>query len=165
MQVIISLLNLQAQKAAKKKNKKALLEAQNRIKSMALIHETLYETKKHKINMQKYTEKLKSQHKDIKFEIDCRREFNLETSIPLAILINELLKIPQQKTHTDKKIEIKKYKKKIPINHNRQRNIHWGGSKTSLIKALTQQLDGILQTKNNQTIITFKELKYKKKRI
>ncbi|MGE4395050.1 MAG: hypothetical protein AB7D17_04255, partial [Methanobacteriales archaeon] len=36
-------------------------------------------------------------------------------------------------------------------------------SKTSLIKALTQQLDGILQTKNNQTIITFKELKYKKK--
>lgn len=102
LQVIISLLNLQAQKAAKK-NKKALLEAQNRIKSMALIHETLYETKKHKINMQKYTEKLKSQHKDIKFEIDCRREFNLETSIPLAILINELLKIHQQKTHTDKK--------------------------------------------------------------
>lgn len=65
--------------------------------------------------MQKYAEKLKSQHKNIKFEIDCRREFNLETSMPLAMLINELLKRSINKKPTEIKIEIKKHKKRYQL--------------------------------------------------
>ncbi|MEM4525078.1 MAG: histidine kinase dimerization/phosphoacceptor domain -containing protein, partial [Methanothermobacter sp.] len=132
LQIIISLLNLQAQKADPK-TKKVLSEVQNRIKSMATIHETLYETKTHKIDMQKYTEKLtnslKTQHKNIKFQTNCKTKLNLETSIPLAMLINELLQQSIKTKPTKIKTKIQKHKKehKLTITHNGTPTSHPGG--------------------------------------
>ncbi len=132
LQVIISLLNLQAQKADQK-TKRILLEAQNRIKTMAIIHETLYETKTHKIDMQKsmkkLTNSLKTQYKDIKFKTNCKAKFNLETSIPLAMLINELLKESIKRKPSIIKTKIQKHKKehKLTITDNGTRSPGGGG--------------------------------------
>ncbi|MBC7129183.1 MAG: hypothetical protein H5T45_05580 [Thermoplasmatales archaeon] len=132
LQVIISLLSLQAQRADPK-TKKILFEVQNRIRSMATIHETLYETKAHEIDMQKYIERLtdglKTQHKNIKFQTKCKAKFNLETSIPLAMLINELLQQSIKTKPTTIKTEIQKHKKehKLTITHNGTQPATGGG--------------------------------------
>lgn len=132
LQIIISLLNLQAQKADPK-TKKTLSEVQNRIRSMATIHETLYETKTPEINMQKYTERLtdnlKTQHKNIKFQTNCKTKLNLETSIPLAMLINELLQQSIKTKPTTIKTKIQKHKKqyKLTITHNGTQPATWEG--------------------------------------
>ena len=45
LQVISSLLSMQSRKATDPKEKEALNESQNRVKSIALVHEGLYQSK------------------------------------------------------------------------------------------------------------------------
>lgn len=176
LQLIISLINLQAQETDKN-TRKAFLDIQNRIMTMAIVHEALYEIGTYtKIDMGKYIKRLVDNLKgrfgarNIKFNIDCRVKFNMETSMPLALLINELL--ANSLTHTlEGKIKIKTKETKeghqLIIADNRS------GAKaptcidSPLVKALTHQLDGTLQTKTTEEgikiIITFKELEYKER--
>ncbi len=101
LQVISSLLNLQSGYIEDEKSKEIFIESQNRIRSMALIHEKLYQSKDfRKIKFSDYINslikdlfrtynidpdriKLKTDIKDIYFEID--------TAILCGLIINELI--------------------------------------------------------------------------
>ncbi|MHC9539593.1 MAG: PAS domain S-box protein [Vulcanimicrobiota bacterium] len=99
MQLISSLLHLQARASTEPNVKEALAVAQSRIKSMALVHEKLYHS--HSLTQIDFGEYLK----DIisllsrsygKRNIHCRVEaenisLSIETAIPLGIIVNELI--------------------------------------------------------------------------
>ncbi len=101
MQVIISLLNLQAGKIEDKKYADMLKESQNRILSMALVHEQLYQSKDFaNIDFGKYIKGLVNglftshgvDTNKIKLNIDINDiSFDLENAIPCGLIINELV--------------------------------------------------------------------------
>lgn len=113
MQVIISLLRLQADKIEDKKYADMFNESQNRIKSMSLIHEKLYQTKDFaNINFGEYVKSFVDDlfvshgvdaHK-IRMDMKISGVFlDLENAIPCGLIINELVSnslkhaFPQQK--------------------------------------------------------------------
>lgn len=101
LQIISSLLSLQADTIEDKNALDAVIEGQNRVKSMALIHQNLYQTDElSSLSIHEYIENLieslfrsfgvtesqvssKLEIEDIKFDID--------TIIPLGLIINELI--------------------------------------------------------------------------
>ena len=101
MQIISSLLNLQIQYVDDNEAVNALKESQNRVKSMAMIHEKLYLSKDlTQINFVDYIESLVSNlfysyninNSNIKplLEID-NINLNMETAIPCGLIISELV--------------------------------------------------------------------------
>lgn len=100
LQVISSLLNLQSSYINEKRIKQILKESQSRVKTMALIHEKLYQTETiSNINFSEYLNKLVNylyqsyyQGNNINFRIKAENiYFDLEKAIPLGLLINEVL--------------------------------------------------------------------------
>ena len=108
LQVISSLLDLQAEKFSNRKDIKdsevieAFRESQDRVISMALIHEELYkgggfET----LNFLPYIEKLTENlfltyrlgNKDVSLNMDLLEDafFDMDTAVPLGIIVNELV--------------------------------------------------------------------------
>ena len=101
LMVISSLLNLQSSYIKDKNTQEIFKESQNRAKSMALIHEKLYKSGdlKH-INFAEYIENLSNDlyyayTKDkrlVKLILDVDEiTLDVETSIPLGLILNELL--------------------------------------------------------------------------
>jgi PAS domain S-box-containing protein len=101
LQVISSILNLQSSYVNDEKTLNILKESQNRVKSMAFIHESLYQNKdfaqikfsEYVVNLsnsllQSY--KLNNKLIDLKLEID-EIFINLDESIPCGLIINELV--------------------------------------------------------------------------
>ncbi len=103
LQVISSLLELQAEKFSDKEVLEAFRESQNRVVSMAIIHEELYESKDKdmltldfSVYLRKLTaDLLKSYTREsdnIKLELDVEEIFiGMDNAIPLGIIINELV--------------------------------------------------------------------------
>lgn len=101
MQIISSLLNLQTDYVNEEETKNVLKDSQTRVKSMAMIHEKLYMSKDlSHVNFKEYTKKLVYdifytygvQVGIIKPVIDMEDvEFNMETAIPLGLILNELV--------------------------------------------------------------------------
>lgn len=102
MQIISSLLNLQSDNIADKKVLSMLRESQNRIKSMALVHEMLYKSKDlSKIALDKYIENLCNSigesysipESDIKFVFDFEENlfFDIDKMILLGLILNEII--------------------------------------------------------------------------
>ncbi len=101
MQIISSLLRLQSAKAEDKKTKEIFRECQNRIRTMSLIHEKLYQSKDFaKINFAQYIDGLAvhtyhSYGVDsniIALKTDLEEVFlDLNRAIPCALIANELL--------------------------------------------------------------------------
>ncbi|MCK5504066.1 MAG: PAS domain S-box protein, partial [Thermodesulfovibrionia bacterium] len=101
MQVISSLINLQQTHIKDKDSIEMLAETQNRIKSMALIHEKLYKSKDmSKIDFIKYIEDFsqdlfgfyKVDNARIALKVDGRDTFfGIDTAIPCGLVINELV--------------------------------------------------------------------------
>jgi len=108
LQVISSLLDLQAEKFINRKNIKdlevleAFRESQDRVISMALIHEELHRSEGlDKLNFSQYIEKLadtlfstyKLGNTEVHLNLDLEEDFllDMDTSIPLGIIINELV--------------------------------------------------------------------------
>jgi PAS domain S-box-containing protein len=101
LQVISSILNLQSSYVRDKKILEILLESQNRIKSMAFVHESLYQTKDFSnISFKEYVENISrnlvhsyaatDSPPELKLELD-NIQLNLDTAIPCGLIINELL--------------------------------------------------------------------------
>ncbi len=101
LQVISSLLDLQSQQIEESAMLEVFRESQNRVKSMALVHEKLYQSKNFaKINFAEYTEslvkylfkayELQSGHITLKLYID-EVTLNIDTAIPCGLIINELV--------------------------------------------------------------------------
>jgi PAS domain S-box-containing protein len=101
LQVISSILNLQSSYIKDQNTLNLLKESQNRIKSMAFIHESLYQTKDFtSINFSEYVVNLSknlvhsysSYDNDIELRLDIDNVFlNLDLAIPCGLIINELV--------------------------------------------------------------------------
>ncbi len=101
MQIISSLLSLQSSTIENPEMREIFHESQNRVKSMSIIHEQLYQTDNlSKIDFKIYINGLikslfqvySSPSKQIKWDVDINEvKLNLETSIPCGLIINELI--------------------------------------------------------------------------
>jgi two-component sensor histidine kinase len=101
MQVIIGLLNIQASFIKNKNITSVLQDSQNRIRTMALVHDKLYQTKDFSnINFSEYITSLlnylfssyESQKQQIKYQINVEPfPFEIDTIIPLGLIANELI--------------------------------------------------------------------------
>ncbi|HEY0196556.1 MAG TPA: histidine kinase dimerization/phosphoacceptor domain -containing protein, partial [Methanobacterium sp.] len=98
---ISSLLNLQSRYVKDKDDKEIFKESQNRVRSMAMIHERLYRTSNlAKINLQEYLQNLISglfssygaNPQRIKTQIDLEKvSVDMDKSICCGLIINELI--------------------------------------------------------------------------
>lgn len=101
LQIIKSLLNLQSHTIENNEVNDLFKQSQFRINSMAIIHEMLYQTEDFtQINFSHYIEKLvsdlinsyKGSEHHIHTNIDIKNiHFNVDTSIPLGLIINEII--------------------------------------------------------------------------
>jgi two-component sensor histidine kinase len=102
LQVISSLLDLQADKFNDPKVIEAFRESQNRVISMALIHEELHkEEGTDTLNFSEYlktlaenlfqTYRLSSKNIHLKMDLEENAFFNMDIAVPLGIIVNELV--------------------------------------------------------------------------
>ncbi len=102
LQIIISLLNAQINSAkGDEKLQIALKESQTKIKSMAIIHQSLYNSQTYtKVRVNNYFEELldqvsqtfETEDKMIQFETDVEhREINMSLAVPIGLIVNELV--------------------------------------------------------------------------
>jgi len=101
LQVISSLLELQADQFSEEKVVEAFRESQNRVASMAIIHEELYragdtETLDFSAYLRKLTSDLLRSYtirkEDVKLKLEVEEIFlGMDTAIPLGIIVNELV--------------------------------------------------------------------------
>ncbi len=101
MQVVTSLLKLQARKIKNKSALEAFEETQNRIKAMALIHETLYRSESlATFDLQKYIERLSKglllaygrSNSSVSLIIEVRGvTLGIDEVMPVGLIINELV--------------------------------------------------------------------------
>lgn len=101
LQIIISLFNLQSNYITDESALKALKEGQNRIKSMALIHERFYQSEGlSKIDFDGYIKRLAENlfmsynitYDNIKLKIDADKvALDIDTAVPCGLIINELI--------------------------------------------------------------------------
>ena len=102
LQVISSLLDLQADKFEDENVREAFRESQSRVVSMALIHEELYkEEGTDTLNFSEYIKKLaeslfqtyRLSSKNIHLNMDLEENtlFDMDTAVPLGIIVNELV--------------------------------------------------------------------------
>jgi PAS domain S-box-containing protein len=188
MQIISSLINLQIEHITDKNAINTLKESQNRIITMATLHEKLYLTSNFsRINQAEYVTSLirglfssYTANDRIKSVIDIEPvDLNLETSIPCGLIINELVSnsivhgfpdgregtITVSLKSTDDNYELRimddgvGFPDKIDLD-----NISTLG--LELVKNLVYQLDGTMEfNRNDKTefIIRFNEIEYKER--
>ncbi|HRG46134.1 MAG TPA: histidine kinase dimerization/phosphoacceptor domain -containing protein [Leptospiraceae bacterium] len=99
LQIISSILHLQSSSVHNEKANAIFDDSQSRIKSMALVHETLYQSGNlARINFHEYLQNLIINlfrcygAKNIKYEIHLDEiQLNLDSAIPCGLIINELI--------------------------------------------------------------------------
>ncbi len=115
LQVISSILNLQSSYVKDEGTLQILKESQNRIKSMAFIHESLYQTKDFSsINFTEYIINLSQNlihsysnfENEVKLNLDIQNVFlNLDLAIPCGLIINEIVSNALKYAFVDKTVE------------------------------------------------------------
>ena len=182
LQIIISLLDLQKEEITDHKIKADLDAMSNRIYSMAAIHEILYQHDTvAKVNLQEYVNNLCTHFSNFSLEEEKPiytiavgdQFFNLETCMPIGIMLTELvtnsLKYGRVK---DKRLKIliglQKnkdeycliYEDNGPGFQNERLEEREGGLGTYLLKSMSRQLNGYFESKNQDGAsfkINFKE--------
>jgi two-component sensor histidine kinase len=101
LQTISSLLSLQSSYITDNRIKDAVKEGQNRVKSMALIHQMLYQQERlSRINFREYlvqlaeaiSESFMTIPEKVEYQVHCEPvELDVDTAIPLGLIVNELL--------------------------------------------------------------------------
>ncbi|MBI5681303.1 MAG: PAS domain S-box protein [Methanobacterium sp.] len=187
MQIISSLLNIQTYQITDKKALNIFKESQNRVKSMAMIHEKLYQSKDLTlIDFSDYIASLTSSIfssyetdlKRIKWDINAEHILiGVDTAIPCGLIINELVTNSLKHGFVDGRkgkitIDLHHYEKdkfKLTVKDdgiNFPENIDFKNTKTvglQLINGLVEQLDGTIEldrSHGTEFTIIFKELKY-----
>jgi PAS domain S-box-containing protein len=189
MQIISSLLNLQINFEGLDKSVGVLKESQGRVKSMAMIHENLYQSDNlTNINFKEYLEKLVS---DIFYSYGIKKgsiesvldiediNINIDTAIPLGLIINELLtnsvKYAFHQGEGTIIIKLRSLQDKIELTISDNgigipKDFDIKNTKTlglQLVNNLTNQIDGNIEvdiSNGTEFKITFKELKYKERK-
>ncbi|CAN1210100.1 hypothetical protein TUMEXPCC7403_07885 [Tumidithrix helvetica PCC 7403] len=193
LHVIANLLDLQSQYIEDEQILSLFSDCQNRIHSMALIHEQLYQSPTvGEVNFSEYIQSLIdnlfdsfSTHAcDIKQEIDAEAiTLNMETSIPCGLIINEIVSNSLKyafPNHQSGLIRIRFYADyntsdrvlHLIVRDNgigMNKDFDWQNSSTlglRLVRILTRQLEGTLEldtTAGTQFHISFRELKYRER--
>ncbi|MDI3484256.1 MAG: hypothetical protein PWQ74_843 [Methanobacteriaceae archaeon] len=181
LQIISSLLSIQERKTSDQNFKDILSSSKERIKSIALLHEQLYQsTDLANVKIKDYiknlvTKTLQAYPTDTRIKTDIEDiTLNIETSLPIGLIINELL--TNTTKHANAKnveIRLKKVNGNLTLHYKddgkgltkdeiqKSEGLGW-----QLITSLKDQLGGKLTIKNKKGLdlmITFKELKYKKR--
>ena len=100
LQIILSLINLQSNGIKNPEDLEIFRESQSRVKSMAIIHEKLYQSADFaSINFEEYIKSLVSyllsyySTNSIQAEIDVENDIvlNMDTAVPCGLIINELV--------------------------------------------------------------------------
>lgn len=101
LQIVSSLLYLQAIQANDKAIEKILKDSENRVKAMAMIHEMMYQTEKFSsINFKEYVDNLarylfethKEEAQKLNIELDVGNiQLTMDKGIPCGLLLNELI--------------------------------------------------------------------------
>ena len=165
LQLVSSLLTLQGQSIDDKTARLAITEGKNRVRSMALIHQNLYNKENlTNISVKEYLEKLtqelfytyKIDADKIKLKLDIQDlDLDIDTLVPLGLIINELITNCLKYAFPDNReglLEVKLYKKEqqlvlnvndngVGYDQNHTRSSSFG---STLISALTEQLEGKL---------------------
>ncbi len=176
LQVISSILNLQTAYLKDRATINILKECQNRIKTMAFIHESLYQNKDFsQINFSEYIVTL-VKNLFYSFEADqqkIRPNFDVEpillsldTSIPCGLIINELVSNALKYAFSEKEegaifVELKKVngKTKMVIADNGKGmpdSVNYKNTETlglQLVNTLTEQINGTISMKRNKGTI------------
>lgn len=186
LQVILSLLSLQSQYLVDDHDQELFLESQYQIRSMAMVHEKLYESDNiSSINFSDYLKTLLNSlihnseydYSQISYELDIEDiQLNIETSVPCGLILNELVLNYLKhsfKPDKDGKIIITMHKEDDQYHLNIV--FEGGGSVTdsqmqgktklglNLVDTLVKQIEGSLEILNDKGIvykIIFKELEY-----
>jgi len=185
LQVISSLLSLQSRQIKNEDIKQAINEGRNRVRSMALIHQNLYQKENLTgVSVLHYLNKLTSELFDtynisedrVKLKLNIEDiDLDVETMVPLGLIINELVSNSLKHAFPDLregeiKVSLKESKKSILL------SIQDNGIGTTqeimensksfgnrLIKAFTNKLQGEFSVQqNNGTIINLVVKNYKK---
>ncbi len=185
MQIISSLLSLQSTQVKDKRDLELFIDTQNRVKSMAKVHERLYQS--NDLSSIKFAEygvsllnDLFSSHRtssEIRLRVDIEDvSFNLETAIPCGLIINELVSNSLKYAFPDDEGEI--YVRLMHYEGNKflltisdngiglPEGIDFKNTQSlgfRLINNLTDQLEGKIELDKNEGTtfkIIFKELKY-----
>lgn len=102
LQIISSLLNLQSNYLTDDNSKSLFKETQNRIKTLALVHEKLYKSKDVEyVNLKEYITSIvlllsysyDKEHIKVSYELNTSdfERFDIEKAIPFGLIINEIL--------------------------------------------------------------------------
>jgi two-component sensor histidine kinase len=188
MQIISSFLSLQSSQVFDKRDAGLFTNVQDRVKSMALIHDNLYKSEDlSSIQFKEYVKTLISQlfathselSKNIKLVTDIFDvTFNMETAIPLGLIISEMVTNSLKHAFPDFKGEIsislnpkgeeteliiKDNGVGVPKDFDIQNPKKLG---LQLLNTLVEQLEGTIKLDRSHGTtfkIIFKELKYKER--
>jgi two-component sensor histidine kinase len=176
MQVISSILNLQSSYVNDVYALNLLKECQNRIKSMAFIHESLYQTKNFEsVNFSEYVTTL-SKNLVHTYSINTKKVkliltldelmLNLDASIPCGLIINEIISNSLKYAFTDNRdgiifvtLGVNKNKVKIEVGDNGigiPENVDIKNTQTlglQLVDTLVEQLSGTLKLNRSKGTI------------
>ena len=186
LQIISSLLNLQTRCVEGEETINVLKESQNRVKTMAMVHEKLYQSENLKdINFGEYIENLVS---DLFYSYGVKRgtiglqinadnlEMDIDTAIPCGLIINELvtnsLKYAFSYPKGIVKIELKQLQDKLELiisdnGRGLPDDLDIETTETlglKMVTILVNQLKGTLEldrTNGTKFKIIFRELEYK----
>jgi len=189
MQIISSLMNIQTRYLDDEESINVLKESQNRVKSMAIIHEKLYRSKDFsKIYFIDYIENLVW---DLFYSYSVKKgtiepvldiddiKLNIETSVPCGLIITELVSNSLKYAFPDNQngeifvsLKIRGDEYELIIRDNGigfPDNIDFRSTDSlglQLVNSLTDQIDGKIEMKNDNGTefkIIFKELIYKER--
>jgi two-component sensor histidine kinase len=187
LQIISSLLNLQSGNVSDDKDLKLFIESRDRVRSMAMIHEKLYQSENlSKINFKYYLENLSQQllmsydlSGKVKLNFDCDDVFmGIETAVPCGLLVNEIITNSMKHAFPDElsgniNITLKAYDDYeliisddgigLPNDINMEESNSLG---LQIINNLINQIDGSIEFNNShgtQFKIKFQELDYQKR--
>ena len=179
LQIIVSLLNIQAM-GADEKTRRVLMDAQGRVRAMAIIHETIYDSGDFSgVLMSSFITRLieriiaASSAHGVRFRVDADFRLNLETAMPLGLLINEAVTNSIRHAFTDGKGLIEVRITSDDLLHLTVADDGMGIGEPpegtvglSLMHALADQLDGEMEiTSDHGTVVSlrFRELDYKRR--
>lgn len=185
LQIISSILNLQTSFSNDTRVNEILRESQNRVKSMAYLHESLYQNKNfsfinfsdYLINLSKnlvHSYYISTSSVELKLDVD-KVDLNLDQAIPCGLIVNELLTNAIKYAFPDSEkggiisISVKEKKGLVEISvadNGKGLPKSFDVNKTNslglqLVSTLTEQLDGKLGVQNHtgaKFTITFKKL-------
>ncbi len=188
MQIISSLLSLQAAYTESHEAKTVLRDSQNRVRTMAIIHENLYRIDDFsRLEVSDYLESMvqsivssySPEPEGIKLEMSLEKVYlNLETALPLGLLVNEMVSNAMEhafprsagkitlnlRSHGEGCVlKVKDNGVGLPEDFDPLKSDSLG---LQLINNLVKQIEGSLEVKSEdgaEFTVQFRELKYKER--